>query len=707
MKILTSEFKTWLINKALNSIESTTSYEDECFVALSDSNAPWNNGATYPTIDVRSTTSDADRKILFGQRVQPSDIILVARRIPFVSGTVYDMYDDIEDISNKNFFVVTYDGGNRYSVWKCLYNNNGLPAYVAPKYSSTTPQEQSQTSSDGYVWKFMYRLTSGEMKTYGTGSYIPIKTDSVVKLNSKPGSIEVIKVQNSGQFYNSYAYGTIKQATVSGDPRIYSLESNDSRNLMTITFDTTNTFDKNLPVNFNYNGVAFSDQGVPIDFKIVETDGSSFIRIEVQNNTSMPVMNELVQYRQGLPKTTTNRVALGTINTISTNTVPTISANTDFYKGCSFYIRAGLGAGQIRTVSEYVVTGNERRVVLNRGFNIIPDQSSRFEILPQIIISGDGTSSDGTGQAKAIPIIDPSANSISSIQVIDPGINYTYASATILSNTGYIDLSTGDFIDPTPAEVRPIISPRGGHGSNTASELYCDSLLIRKAFDGSQNNRFEVGNDFGEISLVKNVRFNRVVLQLASSSQVFNDGQVIVQGSHAIGVVYSRDNETLTLTDVQGQFKPGTITNSTSSVSAVVNTVSTDTNSFNNTQRMSITITSMGTDGTGFRKDDKVLQGAMNEFDAWGQGSVFFSNTSLVSLTNVKGVWNSSDTASGVIETMFNMRNGAVATITGIALGDIKGGTVPIYKSTVNPVTRANGQIETVKIILSAKDFSS
>ena len=90
----------------------------------------------------------------------------------------------------------------------------------------------------------------------------------------------------------------------------------------------------------------------------------------------------------------------------------TLSANTDFYKNSTLYVRSGTGAGQARNISEYIVTGSERRVLINPAFTTLPDTTSVFEIAPGLTIKGDGD------DAVAIATIDTTANSISTVDIL-------------------------------------------------------------------------------------------------------------------------------------------------------------------------------------------------------------------------------------------------------------------------------------------------
>lgn len=85
-----------------------------------------------------------------------------------------------------------------------------------------------------------------------------------------------------------------------------------------------------------------------------------------------------------------------------------------------------------------------------------------YVLSPAIAVTGDGTGFLGYAT------VDSVSNSIASISVINPGANYSFANAFVSSTTlGSI------------AELRPIISPPGGHGSDPVRELNCKAFCIQ------------------------------------------------------------------------------------------------------------------------------------------------------------------------------------------------------------------------------------
>ena len=78
---------------------------------------------------------------------------------------------------------------------------------------------------------------------------------------------------------------------------------------------------------------------------------------------------------------------------------------TNTYNDYAIRILDGLGAGQIRTIlrNKVLATGVNQVTVSGSTFNPIPRQNDRYEIIPRLSISGNGTG------AEAYTVLDPSS----------------------------------------------------------------------------------------------------------------------------------------------------------------------------------------------------------------------------------------------------------------------------------------------------------
>lgn len=191
----------------------------------------------------------------------------------------------------------------------------------------------------------------------------------------------------------------------------------------------------------------------------------------------------------------------------------TLSANTDFYKNSTIYIRSGTGAGQARNITEYIVTGDERRILINPGFTTLPDTSSVFEIGPSITIRGDGD------DAVAIATINTTANSISTIEIVNRGHDYTFASIVISSN--------GDSINT--ADLEPSLSPPGGHGFDPINELFASRVGVSVTLANNESNTIPTSNDYRSVGILKDPLWANVEITLTTSTaSSFLDGETII-----------------------------------------------------------------------------------------------------------------------------------------------------------------------------------
>jgi hypothetical protein len=140
------------------------------------------------------------RNFIFGKKVKEEDYYPVVKRNNWTSGTVYNNYKNKD---NNDFHVIN----SSRQVYLCISNNNGVESTVQPTGVSNTPFQ----TSDGYVWKYMFTVTSADLLKFATDEYIPVKNNANVVSNTVSGSIDHIDVVDGGSNFLAYNTGTIKQ----------------------------------------------------------------------------------------------------------------------------------------------------------------------------------------------------------------------------------------------------------------------------------------------------------------------------------------------------------------------------------------------------------------------------------------------------------------------------------------------------------------
>jgi len=118
-------------------------------------------------------------KVIFGKKILNSDCKFMIKYYPWQAGQSFVQYDDTVSLEGERFYCVVgpsiNDTGD-YRVYKCLFNNNGGKVSTAPNFNATTT-EQIYRTADGYIWKYMYKLTQAEFEAYNAVGFIPVVDD--------------------------------------------------------------------------------------------------------------------------------------------------------------------------------------------------------------------------------------------------------------------------------------------------------------------------------------------------------------------------------------------------------------------------------------------------------------------------------------------------------------------------------------------------
>lgn len=209
--------------------------------------------------------------------------------------------------------------------------------------------------------------------------------------------------------------------------------------------------------------------------------------------------------------------------------------------------------------STSIITGNGSPI----SITTLPNDQTEYEIAPTVVVEGDGSN------ATAIAVVNTafgSANDVVAIQVIDPGKNYTYATATIYANTSF----------GTGAQAIPVIAPVGGHGKDALYELGARYVGVSTTFDNGSNEglAFPTYGEFRRVGILQNPEFadlrvtlkdfdhvnltinNKVTASSNVSITTWYPGEVVVQPStNAAGLVVEGNNTFLQLKNVLGTFQ--------------------------------------------------------------------------------------------------------------------------------------------------------
>jgi len=239
------------------------------------------------------------RDMYAAKRITTADVTHAIERYDWTSGTVYDQYDDQDtNLLEDDFYVMTED----YNVYKCLFNAGATASTTKPTGVSTSPF----TTADGYIWKYMYTVTTAKALKFLTNDYISVQTlasdDGTdqwdVQQAAVDGGIHVVKVTAGGS-----GYATAPAVTITGDGTGATANSTITANVVTkVTITAAGTGYTRASVSFasgaaTANAIISPQGGHGSD--AVEELGGKFIMLNVRldgnESNTFSVANEFRQ----------------------------------------------------------------------------------------------------------------------------------------------------------------------------------------------------------------------------------------------------------------------------------------------------------------------------------------------------------------------------------------------------------------------------
>jgi len=223
--IVTSKFRVHNAEQFVEAFSETANTILYLTVGKSTS-FPNDNAPPTPVNSTANIEFTPWRDMFGAKRITASDVSHAIPRHNWSSGTVYDQYDDQDtNLLDDDFYVIT----DEFNVYKCLFNAGASSSTTKPTGTSTA----QFTTADGYIWKYMYTVSTANALKFLTNDYIPVQTlnsnDGSEQWNVQQaavdGSINVVLVTNGGSGYLSApsvqitgdGSGATANATITGD----------------------------------------------------------------------------------------------------------------------------------------------------------------------------------------------------------------------------------------------------------------------------------------------------------------------------------------------------------------------------------------------------------------------------------------------------------------------------------------------------------
>ena len=307
------------------------------------------------------------RRVIFGNKIGERDIKYIFDLNNWVSGTIYDQFDDETDLTNSNFYATVLDGSygeGAYKVFKCLRNNSRGPSTSRPATDSELVDANYELQlPDGYVWKYMFEVPATEYTIYATTTGLPYVENVGVK-NSAVENISNIEIeQTQSALFSDYTLGNAYMNSVIEDDT--SINQYRIEVVTTIAPRSVEDAYKNMILRFTNTGDIYTIVGSAIpDLPDLDVTENRRLYLYVQSESTL--INE---YDQGAtvavsPKINisksggTQATAYGVLNTQGTLTsVEFINKGTDYkFAAAALVLPPTLETQRQQAGEEYVNT---------------------------------------------------------------------------------------------------------------------------------------------------------------------------------------------------------------------------------------------------------------------------------------------------------------------------------------------------------------
>jgi len=400
-----------------------------------------------PSSDSVKDNIDFWRGIIAAKRINRSDVSLVVRRIDWQPGKVFDPYRDDVDLFPDNTTYDFYALVDDERVYVCIDNYGGQPSEYAPSHTDSI----IRTLADGYRWKYLYSIPESKRKFLtrsdtGSVGYMPVEYVDVLRVNDERN-----------------LQWLVQRAAVSGK-------------------------------------IEFAYVDDPIKRYWVTTQSCVLPNDENVISTHIPV---------GATQATIYSNQLGAV---------------DIYTDMIFSVETGPGQGQRRLIKDYSWIGGgnaeiEFDALVSGLSGIGADTPSTWSITPRVTVVGDGFGTSVInptiktadisvkfGETVNIPA-DACTNYVprlvSRIEVVDGGRDYTFATLDIPKGITTLADAPATYQTVSPY-LHAVIPPNGGHGADPVRELGAKALMIVKEFDGEEDGKIDVDNDYRQVGILRN-----------------------------------------------------------------------------------------------------------------------------------------------------------------------------------------------------------
>jgi len=195
--IVTNQFRLNAAKEFEDDLSNNSNYY--LFIGRSESWASDTN-PDVPYDNTFVTYTDAWQRMTALKQLTDTDITYASVRYQWISGQTYTAYDDRDDaLEGKQYYVIS-DNNN---VYLCL-KSGGSSTKNPDVAGITTNGIIDYTGDDGYIWKYLYTVSTDDSNKFLTSAFIPVRY-----LSADPGATADAALQNQWDVQQNAVDGAI------------------------------------------------------------------------------------------------------------------------------------------------------------------------------------------------------------------------------------------------------------------------------------------------------------------------------------------------------------------------------------------------------------------------------------------------------------------------------------------------------------------
>jgi len=225
--IVTKSMSKILAENLLDNIQNSS---DEYYIGIGKSDV-FDNDSDSPIFPVNSLTEEKEfrNNLQSIKKIEVVNSTLVVKRVNWSSGTIYSGWDN--SIPHSTITPPCYVLTDSKDVYICLESGKdsdgvSVPSMIEPHFENLNfPYEQPFSTSDGYTWKFLFSLSTEQIRNILSSNHFPVQEHATSTGGSdiEDRQFAVREASIGGQIISAFVdnggsgYSTVPTLTVEGD----------------------------------------------------------------------------------------------------------------------------------------------------------------------------------------------------------------------------------------------------------------------------------------------------------------------------------------------------------------------------------------------------------------------------------------------------------------------------------------------------------